>query len=297
MKRVLCVGHAVQDFVFGVPALPSEANKYRAESLVSVGGGPAATAAVAIVGLGGLSTLACRLGTDPVAATIRAELETYGVDCRYLRLFPGCVSSLSAVMVDRAGERMIVNFVDPHMPASPDWLAEIDFGAYDAVLADVRWPEGSAFALQQARQRGMPAVLDADVPLKRGDSLLAHATHIAFSETGLRDYSGIDDPETALVQVQRVTGVWCCVTLGALGVCFTGAASIEREPAYRVEVRDTLGAGDVWHGAFALALAEGRNETQAIRAASAAAAIKVQRLGGRAGVPSRQERDHLLGLQ
>lgn len=297
MKRVLCVGHAVQDFVFGVAALPREANKHRAESFVSVGGGPAATAAVAVARLGGAATLACRLGTDPVAAAIRAELEAYGVDCRYLRRFPGCVSSLSAVMVDGAGERMIVNYVDPQLPVAPGWLSEIEFTDYDAVLADVRWPEGSAFALQRARERGLPAVLDADVPLKRGDPLLTHATHIAFSEPGLHDYSGIDDPATALEQAHRATGAWCCVTLGAQGVCYTGTAGIERQPAFEVEVRDTLGAGDVWHGAFALALAEGGDETQAIRAASAAAAIKVQRAGGRAGVPSRQERDNLLGQQ
>ena len=297
MKRVLCVGHAVQDFVFGVESLPHEANKHRAGSFRSVGGGPAATAAVAITRLGGAATLACRLGADPVAAAIRAELEAYGVDCRYLRRFPGCVSSLSAVMVDSAGERMIVNYVDPNIPASPDWLSEIDFDDYHAVLADVRWPEGSAFALQRARECGLPAVLDADVPLKRGDSLLTHATHIAFSEPGLRDYSGIDDPATALAQAQRATRAWCCVTLGAQGVCYAGAAGIERQPAFKVEVCDTLGAGDVWHGAFALALAEGNDETQAIRAASAAAAIKVQRPGGRAGVPSRPERDNLLGKQ
>jgi sulfofructose kinase len=65
-------------------------------------------------------------------------------------------------------------------------------------------------------------------------------------------------------------------------------------PAFVVTAVDTLGAGDVWHGAFALALAEGEDEPAAVRAASAAAAIKVTRHGGRAGAPTRAERDALL---
>ena len=67
-----------------------------------------------------------------------------------------------------------------------------------------------------------------------------------------------------------------------------------RDAAFDVPVVDTLGAGDVWHGAFALALAEGRDEPAALRIASAAAAIKVQRPGGRAGVPTRAELDDFL---
>jgi sulfofructose kinase len=67
-----------------------------------------------------------------------------------------------------------------------------------------------------------------------------------------------------------------------------------RHAAFDVAVVDTLGAGDVWHGAFALALAEGHDEAAAVRVASAAAAIKVQRAGGRAGAPTRAELDAFL---
>jgi sulfofructose kinase len=65
-------------------------------------------------------------------------------------------------------------------------------------------------------------------------------------------------------------------------------------PAFDVTAVDTLGAGDVWHGAFALALAEGMDERAAVRAASATAALKVSRFGGRDAVPTRAERDQLL---
>jgi len=170
------------------------------------------------------------------------------------------------------------------------------------VLVDVRWPEGAALMLARARAAGLPAVLDADVPLPPGSALPRAATHVAFSLPGLRDHLGLaadapleaDACAAALQRIARETGAWCAVTMGAEGVLHGRAGAIVHSPAFRVTAVDTLGAGDVWHGAFALALAEGADETTAVRAASAAAAIKVTRPGGRAGAPTRAERDALL---
>ena len=300
MKRVLCVGHAVQDYVFNVATLPTHAEKYRATGFTTVGGGPAATAAVAIAKLGGAALLAARVGDDAVATTMEQELRGYGVDCQWLRRCAGGQSSLSAVFVDAAGERIIVNHTDPQMPREADWLDQIPLDDVAVVLGDVRWPEGSARLLARARAAGLAAVLDSDVPAPRDDVLLRAATHLAFSAPGLRELTGIADPGAAIEQVAQRYAAWCCVTLGAAGVlCRDGrreghGASAQRVAAFDVEAVDTLGAGDVWHGAFALALAEGADESAAARAASAAAAIKVTRPGGRSGAPTRAERDRLL---
>lgn len=289
---VLCVGHAVQDFIFSVPEIPTAAEKHRATAFASAGGGPAATAAVSVARLGGHALLAARLGADPVADLIEAELIAYGVDCRYLRRFPGCASSVSAVFVDRRGERLIVNHLDRSIPAGHDWLPYLPATAVRAVLGDTRWPEGTLAALEAARAAGMPAVLDADRPIPPDGVLLRAATHVAFSQDALRDYTGESDPLRAL----QATGLeaWCCVTVGAEGVHVLDHGVHRHLPAFRVPVVDTLGAGDVWHGAFALALAEGRPELEAARFASAAAALKVQRAGGRAGAPTRAELDLFL---
>jgi sulfofructose kinase len=302
MKRVLCVGHAVQDYVFGVAELPQAAEKYRALSFEIVGGGPAATAAVAIVRLGGAALLAARLGDDAVARAIESELAGYGVDCSGLRRFRGRHSSLSAVFVDAVGERMVVNFTDPEMPSDAVWIDELGLDDVDAVLADTRWPEGARRVLERARSRAVPAVLDADVPVPGSTELLGAATHVAFSAPGLREYAQRDEPAVALREVALRLRCWCAVTLGGGGVLFTDGREatsaappqVERVPAFAVRAVDTLGAGDVWHGAFVLALAEGAGERAAVRAASAAAAIKVSRPGGRAGVPTRLERDRFM---
>jgi len=289
MATVLCVGHAVQDYVFSVVDLPRLAVKHQASALRRVGGGPAATAAVAVARLGGRALLAARVGDDAVAGEMVAELESYGVDCAYVRRLKGHRSSLSAVMVDRSGERMIVNYLDENMPTAAGWLPAPQAVGAEAVLADSRWPEGAAWALAAARVAGIPGVLDADKPVPPEDGALRAATHVAFSAEALSDYTGIGDCVLGLRTAAARLGGWCCVTAGAEGVYVLDGGAMSHFPGHPVEVVDTLGAGDVWHGAFALALAEGAGWRDAVCFASAAAALKVQRPGGRAGVPSRAE--------
>lgn len=294
MAKVLCVGHAVQDFVFGVPRLPHRGEKYRATAFEAVGGGPAATAAVAIAKLGGEVRLAARVGDDAVAGTVVAELERYGVDCALVRRFPGCRTSASAVMVDADGERMVINFLDGALPPAADWLPDPRRDGVQAVLADSRWPEGATVALGRARGAGLPAVLDADKPLPRDGVLLRTASHAAFSAEALAEFTGERDPVQGLRLAARDCGGWCCVTVGAEGVFALADGALQHYAAFRVPVVDTLGAGDVWHGAFTLALAEGREVASAVRFAQGAAALKVQRFGGRAGAPGRGELDAWL---
>ncbi|MFN9731264.1 MAG: PfkB family carbohydrate kinase [Pseudomonadota bacterium] len=294
MSRVLCVGHAVQDFVFRVPELPATARKHQASAFACVGGGPAATAAVAIARLGGEPLLAARLGDDAVAGLIEAELVGHGVDCAWLRRVPGCASSLSAVLLDAAGERMIVNYLDVRMQVAADWLPDPGALGCAAVLADSRWPEGALAALTAARAAGLPGVLDADRPVPAQRAVLAAASHLAFSHEALADFTGETDPVRALGLVSRGLDAWCCVTVGAEGVHVLSRGEYRHLPGHRVTAVDTLGAGDVWHGAFALALAEGAENLDPVRFASAAAALKVQRGGGRAGAPTRAEVDDFM---
>lgn len=297
MPTVFCVGHAVQDFVFSVPVLPDRGEKYRATRFESVGGGPAATAAAAIARLGGRAVLAARVGDDAAAEMIVAELAAYGVDCAHVRRCSGCASSVSAVIVDARGERMIVNHLDPALPADATWLpGPADLGAA-AVLADTRWPEGALDALGAARAVALPGVLDADRPIPPDGALLRAASHVAFGADALTDFTGIDQPQRALAEVARGLPGWCCVTVGGEGVYAFEDGGIRHYAGFDVEVVDTLGAGDVWHGAFALALAEGRDEAAAVGFASAAAALKVQRRGGRAGCPSRAELEAFLAAR
>ena len=294
MASVLSVGTAVVDFVMTVDHLPTEGRKYRASEATIVGGGCAANAAIAIARLGGESLLAGHLGTDAVGDLIIGGLEVAGVDCGLIRRDPDLQSSFSNIMVDGAGERMIVNYRDPRFTDSDaDWLAK-DMPEVGAVLADTRWPAGAVVAMRAARQLGIPGVVDAEAPLGDGTECLPLASHVAFAADGLRDFAGVDDLDQGLeIASKRLPG-FVAVTDGANGVRWRHGGDGGHIPADPVDVVDTLGAGDVWHGAFALALAEGMETGAALRFAGATAAIKCGRPGGSRGSPTRGEVDAFI---
>lgn len=294
MARVLCIGQAVQDFVFNVHELPAAASKHRAHGFRSIGGGPAATAAAAICRLGGGAMLCARIGDDDIGRIVVSELERYGVDCALVRRVPGCSSSLSAVLVDDAGERLIVNYLDPAMAADATWLPPRLPAGIDAVLVDTRWPDGAQRGLELARDAGVPGILDGDLPVPQDAALVRTASHVAFSAPGLADFTGLADAADGLLAAARQTDAWCCVTCGPRGTLVAGDGGIETVPAFRVPVADTLGAGDVWHGALALALAAGQSIERAVVVASAAAALKVRNGRGRDGAPTRDELDAFI---
>ena len=102
------------------------------------------------------------------------------------------------------------------------------------------------------------------------------------------DFAGTEDPKEGLLAAERRVGGWLAVTVGAKGtyVCENGV--ISHVPAFKVDVVDTLAAGDVWHGAFAYALSLGQDEMAGVRFANAAAGLKCQALGGRLAAPSKE---------
>jgi len=294
MTTILIAGVAVIDFVFQLDEMPRRAEKYRAKSAEIVGGGGAANAAVAVARLGGRAMLATRLGDDQIADMIEAQLENEGVDRALIKRYAGKRSSFSSVFIDAQGERQIVNFRDMGMSFDADWLSPLLPEKFDAALADTRWPQGGPVVLKAARAKGVPAIVDAEAPIGEATDTVRSGTHIAFSMQGLRDYAGHADVESGLRQAAADTGAWVCVTDGANGVTWLKGGETGHVPAFKVEVVDTLGAGDVWHGAFALCLGQRMAEPDAIRYANAVAAIKCTRFGGRAGVPSRSEAEAFI---
>ncbi|WP_435230102.1 PfkB family carbohydrate kinase [Pseudopelagicola sp. nBUS_20] len=290
MSKVLCVGAAVVDFVFHLPNLPSKAEKYGTEHAETVGGGCAANAAVAIARLGGQALLGARLGNDAIGELVVSGVEAEGVDVSNVTRTTGARSSFSSVYIDQNGERQIVNFRGEGLILETKWFVEIP--NLDAVLVDTRRFSAAVDALKLARKLGIPGVLDGEAPVDV--ALLNYASHAAFSMQGLRDLKPDREPETALLELTEEFGCWICVTDGENGVWYLHDRVIRHCPAFTVKSVDTLGAGDIWHGAFALSLAQGKAEKEAIYYANAAAALKCTRIGGRNGAPNRQDMEKFL---
>ncbi|WP_148569847.1 sugar kinase [Leclercia adecarboxylata] len=296
MTRIVCVGITVLDRIWYLDDLPKEGGKYVAKDYTEVGGGPAATAAVAAAKLGAEVDFIGRVGDDDTGRRLLAELESLGVNTRYTRVVKGARSSQSAVLVDASGERVIANYPSADLPATADWLKEIDFSQWDSVLADVRWHEGAKQAFTLARQQGVPTVLDADVTPQDIAELVALSDHAAFSAPGLKRLTRIDNPLDALKKAQTLTNGHVYVTQGCEGCYWLEKGELCHQPGYAVEVVDTTGAGDVFHGALALSLAQQMPSSEAVRFASAVAALKCTKPGGRAGIPDCDQTRSFLSL-
>ncbi len=257
----------------------------------------AANAAAAIARLGGEAVFWGPTGEDTVADAIRTMLIADGVDGDGLRRFEGRTSSHSAVIVDESGERLVVGYRGSALQAPADWLPLDRVAFAEALLADVRWPDGAWRALRAVRDAGIPAILDAEIAATEIlEKLTRAADHVIFSERGLEAYSG-EDGEGGLRRVLANGALMAAVTCGEKGVLWleaTAPGEVRRCAAFAVDTVDTLAAGDVFHGAYALALAEGWRSGNAIRFAAAAAAIKCSRPGGRSGAPARAEVEAFL---
>lgn len=296
-KHIICVGKSTLDQIWPVTDMPVGGGKYRANGYLVLGGGMAATAAVAVACLGGRASFCGRAGNDAAGHMMQAELADYGVDVTQFRLFPGARSSVSAVIVDSCGERMIINFSGADIPDEAEWLSTDKGADAGAVLGDVRWMEGARTLYATARSRGIPTVLDGEAASNAVfAALLPLVDHAIFSLPGLRSFSGgrIVDHAESLQAVRLLGCPVAAVTLGAQGVLWLDRDGVHHLPSFSTKVVDTTGAGDVFHGAYALAIAEGMSVAEAMRFSSAVAALKCSRHGGRAGIPSRAEVDQFL---
>jgi sulfofructose kinase len=297
---VVCLGHAALDRVYTVDAIPATPTKVRATAYREVGGGMAANAACAIARLGGRVAFWGRAGDDAAGAAMAQEFASYGVDASAFRRLPGCRSSQSAIIVDAHGERLIVSH-HGDVPDDASWLPLATLRDTRAVLADVRWPAGARAMFGAAREAGVPRVLDADVADGAViDELLRLADHVVFSEHGLARWASLKERASDAERRAALERAWhamrmrgeahaCAVTCGEAGSWWLTPHGPLHVPAPPVDAVDTLGAGDVFHGAYALALAEGRGIDAAARFATVAAAIKCTRAGGRSGCPTRAE--------
>ena len=297
MVTVVCCGAATLDVIFRVSHLPTGPEKILPTAMLEVAHGMATSAAAAIVRLGGRARLFARVGDDAAGLRFVDDLTQAGVDCDSVRRVPGARSPLCTVLIDDAGERLVVPYYDPALGRDFAWLPLAQVAAADAALVDVRWPEGAAAVLRAARAAGLPGVLDADVaPADVILSLAGEASHVVFSEPSALAVAGAGSIPEALARLADRLDGFLAVTAGPRGCYWLDPVSgsvVGLAPPAVVAV-DTLAAGDVFHGAFALALAEGAALPRAIAFANVAAALKCRTFGGRLGAPGRDEVDAVL---
>ena len=296
--RILCAGIIVLDEVFRVDEFPQPDGKVQAKGFFVVNGGCAANAAVAIARLGGHAALAGPMGgpagEDENGDRVLKALARENVDCAACQRIGGLATALSAIFMNTRGDRTIVTYRDERIAAAAPDNPEQIISAADAVLADNRYPEFVRPICEAARRRNLPVVLDGDRPTIEEDPLFRVASHVVFSWECLRETTGIADLGEGLLRIAGKTDAFLAVSNGPDDIVYLDEGRVRRLPVFKIAAVDTLGAGDAFHGGFALALAEGRSEVEAMRFGAAVAGIKCTRIGGSAGAPKRPEVDAFL---
>ncbi len=296
--RILCIGMPVRDLTFRTPGVPARGSKENATHFDEICGGNALNAAIGIVRLGGRASICGPMGDSRETSSrfIFEQMAHEGIDTSHIVHMPGLVTPISAIMIDPSGERTIVTFRDPELwkVHLPD--ADVLLDDCHAILTESRCAEFCTDLCAEARRRGIPVIVDVDRAMSLREGLLNASSHLVFSSEPLQETADVSDDGEALKKIAKLTPSFLAGTRGARGTIWLNEQQkLEETPAFPVHTVDTLGAGDVFHGAFALAITEGQELREALRFASAAAALKCTRFGGAFAAPQRAEVEGLLG--
>jgi sulfofructose kinase len=295
--RILCIGIPVRDLIFRVEAVPERGSKANASHLAEICGGNALNAAIAIARLGGRVAFAGPMG-DAQETSSRFILELMaveGVDTTHIVRMPGLMTPVSAIMIEPSGERTLTIYRDPAlwrvMLSDPDEL----LADCRAVLVESRCAPFCTDVCLEARRRGIAVIVGVDRAMAPTDRLLTDASHLLFASEQVQETAGVADDGDALKRLSGLTPAFLAATRGPRGTIWLNeAGALEETAAFAVQAVDTLGAGDVFHGAFTLRLAQTGDVREALRFAAAAAALKCARHGGGLAAPQRIEVEGLL---
>lgn len=295
---VLGLGITAIDDLLYVEAYPPPDAKTRVLRSERHCGGLTATALVAAARLGARCAYAGMLGDDELSRFVTGRLQAEGIDTApVIRRADACPAH-SRIIVDVTRQtRNIFYELKGAVGADPDRPPAEVIRSAKVLFVDHYGLPGTVRAVRIARAAGIPIVADLE---RQEDTslfleLLGQIDHLIVSENFALALTGEKDPAMAaraLWTPERQVVVVTCGPAGSWSV--DGAGEPRRQPAYPVQVVDTTGCGDVFHGAYAAGLALGQSLPERLRLASAAAALKATQPGGQAGIPNRAEVEAFL---
>lgn len=285
---VIGVGYSSVDYLGIVDKYPPpEDVKMPMSEFTKQGGGPVATALVALSRLGATTAFVGKMGDDEFGTFMKDQLEKEKVDTTQVITEPGKSSQFAFIIVDQAtGKRTILwsqSEVSPLRASEMDRefitsgrMLHLDGLQMEAGLEAARW----------AKEADMTVILDGDTVRPGIDELICFTDVLITSRDFAIQFTGEEDPERGLRKMHSMGPQIVGTTLGTDGCILLWEDSILRKPAFKVDAVDTTGAGDVYHGAFIYGLLQNWSLEKTAEFANAVAAMKCRKLGGRSGIPS-----------
>jgi ribokinase len=311
MPRVVVVGSSNTDMTVRVQGLPVPGQTVLGGGFSTTPGGKGANQAVAARRAGADVVFVTAIGDDDLG---KRSLDLYrmeGIDVSHIRILEGVASGVALIFVAADGENMIGVASGANLRLTPDHVDRLPSSLFlrdDVLLASLEIPvETSIRALRRGIEAGMRTILNpAPAPMlspSRTKELLSVATVItpnrveALALAGWTPKAGVEPDWAACGScLSEMGSAAVVITLGSRG-CQVIAGKSRLIPAPQVEAVDTVGAGDAFNGALAVAVAEGRPLEEAAQWANAAAALAVTRPGAQAALAFRDSIDQLATRQ
>ncbi len=278
------------DYLGRIESYPPPDAKCEFSGLVIQGGGPAATALVALSRWGLSCAFAGVIGDDLFGSMISASLEEEGVDTSGLLVRKGFGSQFAFIVAEPTVARRTIFWRRPTGP--PLRPEELDFSAIrkaKVLHTDGLYMDASLAACSAAKEAGVEVVVDAG-SLRQGMLELARLSdYFLVSEPFAKAFAGSDKPVDACRKLAELGPRVAGITLGSKGYVALTEGRLIQGPAYAVEAVDTTGCGDLFHAGFTYGVIKGWNVEKSLDFAAWAAAMVSRKLGGRAGIPTLEE--------
>ncbi len=295
MFDVLGVGCNSIDFLCLLDGPQVEDEKIEVPRIEMQGGGNVGTALVAVSRLGGKAGYYWTVGDDEYRQRIIAEFSEYGVDTRFVTVREG-KNPIAVVLINRQTSTRTIFYTKRDITIlSPGDLDESILKQGDILLIDFYHPETSLAVSRIAKRNDIPVVVDAEKVVECSGEIMDNSEYVIASRSFAWEFCGSDEDveDRMLIEIfaQKIRAPFVCITLGEHGALFFEREEkrVFSQKAFPVEVVDTTGAGDVFHGAFSFFIAKGYSVREAVKYSAACAALKCRHLGGRRGIPGMDE--------
>jgi sulfofructose kinase len=296
--RVVGIGQCSWDYLAVVDSFPAIDTKAEVNDWQEQGGGPVATALVTLARLGVPCDFYGVVGDDPEGEKIRKSLCSEGVEISCLVTRENAISQKAFIAIEQGSAKRTIFWERPSgNPLLAEELPESLFDNCCFVLLDGLMSEVSLFAAHKARNLGIPVMLDAGKVRPGMLEIAGLCDYLVASEQFARDLGWAGNPADFQNHAKSLGAPVVTITLGGQGSITYRDTEIIVTPAFQVDALDTTGAGDVFHGAYIYGLLRGLDLADTIRFASAIAAMKCSRIGGRAGIPDKAEALRFLAKQ
>jgi ribokinase len=299
--KVVGLGQCALDHLFVVDPFPVPDTKNEVIEWTKDGGGPVATALVSLSRIGVKCCFYGIIGDDESGRKIEETLRSENVCIDGLVKRKDSSSQVAFIAVEKVSGKRTIFWKRPSAePLKPHELPDDFLDKSDFLLIDGLMFEASLYAAEKAREKEIPVMLDAGSMREGMTKLASICEYVVSSEEFARELVRTvskDDhfePEKAIRHILSLGAKTATTTLGDGGSVTASGSEIFHTPAFKIKAVDTTGAGDVFHGGYIYGLLQKWDIKKVLMFASAFAALKCRRLGGRAGIPGLKEVEALM---